>query len=101
MSKLSFAKTLWGYVGTLIAKYLSLKRGRAEVDGVFNYVKISERLATSGQPTEDQFAAIRDEGFETVINLLPHEHENALRAVAEIVPALGLEYVYILSLIHI
>jgi len=95
MSKVSFAKTLWGYAGTLVAKHLGLKRGRAEINGVFNYVKISDSLATSGQPTEDQFAAIRDEGFETIINLLPHDHENALKAEAEIVPAMGMEYLYI------
>ena len=95
MSKRSFARTLWGYFGTLIAKYLGLKRGRADIDSIFNYVQITDKLSTSGQPTEEQFAAIRDEGFETVINLLPQEKENALKNEAEVVHALGLDYVYI------
>lgn len=95
MSKLSFARTLWGFAGTLIAKRLGLKRGRADIESVFNYLKISHRLSTSGQPTEEQFSAIRDGGFETVINLLPHEHENSLKDEPDIVRALDLEYVYI------
>lgn len=95
MSKRSFAKTLWFYLGTRIAKSLGLKRGRAEVESVFNYVKISEDLSTSGQPTPEQFAAIREAGFETVINLLPNDTSNALSGEAEIVEKLGLDYVYI------
>ncbi|MEL7318661.1 MAG: protein tyrosine phosphatase family protein [Pseudomonadota bacterium] len=95
MSKLSFARTLWGFAGTLIAKRLGLKRGRADIESVFNYVKIDERLSTSGQPTQEQFAAIRDEGFETVVNLLPQDHENSLKNEPEIVRRLGLNYVYI------
>lgn len=41
------------------------------VDSIRAYVPISDRLATSGQPTAEQFQAIRDAGFDMVINLAP------------------------------
>lgn len=95
MSKTSTIRTLTVFIGTVLAKYLGLKRGRAEVESIFNYVKISNTISTSGQPTAEQFAAIRDAGFETVINLLPQEKENALKNEEEIVRGLGLDYAYI------
>ncbi|MEO1488917.1 MAG: protein tyrosine phosphatase family protein [Pseudomonadota bacterium] len=95
MSKTNTLRTIVTYAGTLIAKQLGLRRGRPEIEAIFNYVPISEALATSGQPTEAQFAAIRDAGFDTVINLLPREKENALKNEAEVVSALGLDYAYI------
>ncbi|MEM9500215.1 MAG: protein tyrosine phosphatase family protein [Pseudomonadota bacterium] len=95
MSRVNFAKTLFVFAGTVIAKHLGLKRGKPEIESIFNYVKISETLSTSGQPTEEQFGAIRDAGFEAVINLLPQEKENALKNEEEVVRGLGLDYTYI------
>lgn len=36
-----------------------------------NYVKVSDRLATSGQIAYDQIAALHEAGYEVVINLAP------------------------------
>lgn len=55
---------------------------------------IDDRLATGGQPTMEQFASLKREGFRTIINLRePSEHD----AVAEAAEArrLGLGYVSI------
>lgn len=79
----------------MIAKHLGLKRGRPELESIFNYVKITDNLSTSGQPTEEQFNSIADAGFETVINLLPRDKENALKTEVEVVRGLGLGYTYI------
>lgn len=95
MSRLTTIRTITHYFGTVIAKRLGLKRGRPEIEGIFNYVKISDNLCTSGQPTEEQFASIANAGFDTVINLLPREKENALKTEEEVVRGLGLGYVYI------
>jgi len=95
MSRLTTIRTITHYFGTVIAKYLGLKRGRPELESIFNYVKITETLSTSGQPTEEQFTSIAEAGFETVINLLPREKENALKTEEEVVRGLGLDYTYI------
>jgi uncharacterized protein (TIGR01244 family) len=55
---------------------------------------IDERLATGGQPTLEQFASLKKEGFRTVVNLRePSEHDS----IAEAAEArrLGLGYVSI------
>jgi protein tyrosine phosphatase (PTP) superfamily phosphohydrolase (DUF442 family) len=58
-----------------------------------NFVRLSDRLGTSGQPTEEQFAIIRDAGYEVVINLLPAEREAANEG--QVIAQLGMEYVNI------
>lgn len=62
---------------------------------ILNYLPISEQLATAGQPTPEQFALLRDAGFELVINLAPSDASNAIPAEAEIVAAQGMRYVHI------
>lgn len=66
------------------------------VESIYNYRKIDDRIATGGQPTEAQFEAIRDEGYQAVINLAPHDAENhALGNEPEILDRLGLDYTHI------
>lgn len=60
-----------------------------------NWLRIDDRLTTSGQPNEEQLAAIRDLGVEHVINLALHTHERALEDEAGSVAALGMTYVHI------
>lgn len=95
MTTVRTIKTMAKFVGTIIARYLGLKRGRPDLESIFNYVKITDTLSTSGQPTQEQFISIADAGFETVINLLPREQENALKTEEDIVRGLGLDYTYI------
>lgn len=66
------------------------------VESIYNYRKIDDRIATGGQPTDAQFAAIRDEGYQAVINLAPSDAENhALPNEPEILSALGIEHTHI------
>ncbi len=53
-----------------------------------------EGLLTGGQPTDEQFAALRDAGFVTVINLRMPD-ERGTRGEAEMVAELGMAYVSI------
>jgi uncharacterized protein (TIGR01244 family) len=65
----------------------------AGLDGIYNFLPLSERLATAGQPTADELAGVGAAGYEVLINLLPSDSPSALPDEAEIVARLGLEYV--------
>ncbi len=39
---------------------------------ILNYIKVSDTISTSGQPSKKQFKKIAKEGFEVVINLATH-----------------------------
>lgn len=88
-------KTAIGFLGTLIERHSSLKFRQDSPESVFNYLMLSDSLATSGQPTRAQFENIKRGGFQTIINLLPHDHENALPGQKALMSDLGLEYIYI------
>lgn len=36
---------------------------------IYNYLSLTESIATAGQPTERQIAAIAENGYEVVINI--------------------------------
>ena len=57
--------------------------------------RLDERITTSGQPREEQLAAIRALGVAHVINLALHSHEQALADEAASVRALGMAYIHI------
>jgi uncharacterized protein (TIGR01244 family) len=62
---------------------------------MYHYIRVSEQVATAGQPTEDQLRAAAEEGFTTVINLAPGQHLNALEDEAGLVQSLGMTYHHI------
>lgn len=62
---------------------------------IFAWLRLDERLTTSGQPTEDQLARLRAIGVEHVINLALHTHERALPDEAASVARLGMRYTHI------
>ena len=92
---LNTIKTAFGYLGTLVERATSMKLSNDAPESVYNYLALSERLATSGQPTRAQFETIKAAGYETIINLLPHELENALKGEEALIGELGLNYIYI------
>jgi protein tyrosine phosphatase (PTP) superfamily phosphohydrolase (DUF442 family) len=66
-----------------------------QMEGVLNYLPISDRLGTAGQPTVEQFAAIRAAGYQVVINLAMPNSTNALPNESELVGAQGMAYLHI------
>jgi protein tyrosine phosphatase (PTP) superfamily phosphohydrolase (DUF442 family) len=62
---------------------------------IYNYIPISDSIATSGQPTEEQLAEIAAAGFEAVINLALATSTNALADEGASVLALGMVYHHI------
>lgn len=57
-----------------------------------NFLPISDRLATAGQPTVEQFAAIAEAGFAVVINLALPTSDHALPDERAVVEAHGMTY---------
>lgn len=92
---LNTLKTTLGYAITLVSKYTPLKFDKNSLHGIYNYLPISDTLTTSGQPTEKQFAHIKTAGFTTVINLAPHDVENAIENEEQILNNLGINYIHI------
>lgn len=88
-------KTAFGYLVTMLRKAGVIKLDGASIERIYNYVHISERLSTSGQPSALELRLIRAAGFNAVINLAPHNAENSLNNEADIVADLGMQYIHI------
>ncbi len=62
---------------------------------ICNYYPIDHRLASSGQPTREQFTTIARSGYEVVINLALPTSSNALEDEGAIVTGLGMVYLHL------
>ena len=65
------------------------------MNGILNWRRVTEKVTTSGQPTEAQFETLAEKGIETVVNLGPHDNNGALADEPSTLKGLGLEYHYI------
>ncbi|HEX5319720.1 MAG TPA: protein tyrosine phosphatase family protein [Stellaceae bacterium] len=62
---------------------------------IYNWLRLDDRITTSGQPTEPQLADIRALGVRHVVNLGLHSHEKALPDEAASLARLGMTYIHI------
>jgi protein tyrosine phosphatase (PTP) superfamily phosphohydrolase (DUF442 family) len=62
---------------------------------IYKYRRAEERIATAGQPTVEQLAAVAAAGCSTVINLGLHDADYALHDERGTVESLGMTYVHI------
>ena len=68
----------------------------AALESIVRYVPLSESLATAGQPSEEQLAAVAAAGFEVVVNLALHtDPRYSLKDEAATVASVGIEYIHI------
>ena len=67
----------------------------SHLSSIYNYRRVSERVATGGQPTEEQLAAVAEAGCTTVINLGLHGTEYALPDERGLVESLGMQYIHV------
>lgn len=88
-------KTVLGYGLTRIEKLAGFSLRASQLEAIYNYLPISTQLATSGQPTTNQFSAIQRAGYSIIINLAPANVENALPNEAAVVASLGMDYINI------
>lgn len=65
------------------------------VNNIRDYYPINSSLATSGQPTPEEFQIISQAGYKVVINLAPSNSTNALANEGAIVTDLNMIYVQI------
>jgi uncharacterized protein (TIGR01244 family) len=95
MNARSTLRTSLGFIGTFAERLLPASLRSGAVESIFNYLPLSPLLATAGQPTGTQLAALKAAGFQRVINLAPHGMENSLPDEAGLVAALGMDYLHI------
>jgi len=68
----------------------------AAIADIYNYRRVDDRLATSGQPDEEELAAIARAGFRVVINLALHDDPRySLADETGTVRSLGMAYEHI------
>ena len=60
-----------------------------------NFVQLTENIATSGQPSEDQFSLIAEAGYSVVINLALASHSDSLDNEGSLVTGLAMTYCHI------
>jgi protein tyrosine phosphatase (PTP) superfamily phosphohydrolase (DUF442 family) len=65
------------------------------LEDIYNFLPLSDRLATAGQPTSEQYPALAAAAYRVVINLALTDSSNALANEAQIAANLGLEYIHI------
>jgi len=65
------------------------------LEGISNYREYSDVYSSAGQPTSEQFQAIKDAGFERVIYIAFSNGRTAIANEDELVKELGMDYVHI------
>ncbi len=66
-----------------------------DLQAIYNFRRAGEHLATAGQPTAEQLAAVAAAGCSVVINLALHDADYALPDERGLVESLGMSYVHI------
>lgn len=66
-----------------------------ELSDIYNFLEISDNLGTAGQPTAEQLTAVKDAGYDVVINLATGATPRDLANEPELVAAQGQEYIHI------
>jgi len=66
-----------------------------EIKAIRNYVWVSDRIASSGQPESHQFKDIAQAGFEAVINLAMFDSKGAIPDEGHWVTSLSMTYIHI------
>jgi protein tyrosine phosphatase (PTP) superfamily phosphohydrolase (DUF442 family) len=67
----------------------------SSLESIMNFVQLAPDIGTSGQPDRSQFEAIREAGYDAVINLALATSDRAIDDEGSIVSGLGMRYVHI------
>ncbi len=65
------------------------------LEEIVNYREYSPTFSSSGQPTEEQLAALEEAGFERIVYIAYSDHRNSLPNEDRAVKNLGMEYLHI------
>ena len=90
-------KTLLGLATTamLINNAWAVEDVAPSLEKIVNFRQYSENFASSGQPSEEQFAAIAEQGFERIVYIAFTNNQNALPDADQVVKGLGMEYMHV------
>ena len=66
-----------------------------KIDAIYNFLILSDSMATAGQPLEEELEFVSKAGFEVVINLALSDADYSLPDEMGVVKNLGMEYVHI------
>jgi protein tyrosine phosphatase (PTP) superfamily phosphohydrolase (DUF442 family) len=65
------------------------------VESILNYIKVNERISTSGQPSADQIVEIAQSGYGVIINLAMPDSTGAIEMEDFIAAENGMKYFHI------
>ncbi len=65
------------------------------IETSYNFCRVNDKLTTSGFVPPRVLKTMSAQGYEVVVNLLPDNHEHAVRGERQVIESQGLEYVYI------
>lgn len=66
-----------------------------DIQAIYNFVQLTDTIATSGQPLENEFPLIAQSGHKAVVNIAMHNSDDAVENEGHIVTALGMSYFHI------
>ena len=65
------------------------------LEDIINFIPMTERLGTGGQPSRQQFQDIQNAGYEVVINLAMPDSDNAIPGEDDLVRGMGMDYIHL------
>jgi len=66
-----------------------------KLSNIYNFLRLSDKLATAGQPLEEELEYVSKAGYEVVINLALSEADYSLPDEQGTVTRLGMEYIHL------
>lgn len=66
-----------------------------QLSTIYNFLQLTDGTGTSGQPTTAQLGAVKEAGYDVVINLATGATPRDLPNEANVVTGLGLDYIHI------
>ncbi len=66
-----------------------------DLTSIYNFYLLNESIASAGQPTADELTAVKQAGYQVIINLATSDATQALLNERSLVAQLGLDYVHI------
>jgi protein tyrosine phosphatase (PTP) superfamily phosphohydrolase (DUF442 family) len=88
-------RAIFDFLKLFVSRILRVNLMGNNLEDIYNYLQISDSIATAGQPTEAQFPMIKDSGYQVVVNLALPESTNALPNESAIAENLGMQYIHI------
>jgi len=82
-------------LGLLSSAALAVEEPVAELAAITNFRQYSDSFASAGQPTREQFQALKDQGFERIVYIAFTNNPNALADEDQVVKGLGMEYMHV------